>query len=712
MRSIFGDSETHFSRRFSGYLFVVLTLVAATASGQHPVSIDGGFSDWDSVPVAFEATGSGSGSSDFQLLKITNDQQFLFLNVELDAEVILQESNSLQLVIDTDANAATGQPIGAVGAELVWNFGSRGGSVHRAGQSVSIRHADIGLRSGPTVSSSRFEIAIRRNASIGGQALFGSPSIRLILRDAASGVQIPGAGQAIEYVFATSAIPVTPTAFDRVALGDLRIMTWNVRNDGLWNSSHAPRFERILASTEPDIISFQEIYGHTASETAALVSSWISPSPSTSWHASGSAGCKTLSRFPILGTWALFGNNRAMLIDASQKIGSHLLLINAHLPCCDNNASRQNQIDQLLAFIRDAKQPGGLLTLEPETPIIITGDLNLVTFSSQLETLLTGQIVNQTIHGPSFSPDWDGGSLTALVSRHSDKRMGHTWRNNLSTYSPGILDYQIYTSSVLETSNHFIVNTEAMSSQRLVANGLLWNDSWASDHLAYVADYRPEASAVASIVARFALHSEWSGESFGGQVNGIDQLKVVAREGEGPKTLGLSNLINSSDGINGLVFDISDLRRPDELSASDFIFQVSPTGAFSSGGNPPSSWASAPAPSVIEVTPGTTDRVVIRWPSGAIRNRWLRVSLLANSKTGLAQPEVFYLGHLLGETTGPTAGFFTVTFADVLPIRALVGQTVDPSSLADIDKNGIVAFADVSAMRSGIGSELTVITIP
>jgi hypothetical protein len=30
----------------------------------------------------------------------------------------------------------------------------------------------------------------------------------------------------------------------------------------------------------------------------------------------------------------------------------------------------------------------------------------------------------------------------------------------------------------------------------------------------------------------------------------------------------------------------------------------------------------------------------------------------------------------------------------------------------DIDKNGTVSFADISAMRSNVGAQLTVITIP
>ncbi len=88
------------------------------------------------------------------------------------------------------------------------------------------------------------------------------------------------------------------------------------------------------------------------------------------------------------------------------------------------------------------------------------------------------------------------------------------------------------------------------------------------------------------------------------------------------------------------------------------------------------------------------------------------MSVKANANTGLAAPEVYYIGHLLGETTGPSGSVFTVSFADITPIRGAVGSTVNASSTVDIDKNGTVAFADISAMRPNVGAQLTIITIP
>lgn len=190
----------------------------------------------------------------------------------------------------------------------------------------------------------------------------------------------------------------------------------------------------------------------------------------------------------------------------------------------------------------------------------------------------------------------------------------------------------------------------------------------------------------------------------------LDTGKSLAKEGTEPLTLTYNNLINSSRGINGLVFDIQDLAGVP--TGADFVFQWSPQGAFSEAENPPADWQLATAPSAIYVLPGSPDRVVIEWPDNAIANRWLRIIILPTANTGLSAPEVYYIGHLLGETTGPSDGLYSVSFADISLIRSGIGQSVNASSILDIDKNGTVSFSDISAIRGHIGTLLTNITIP
>jgi hypothetical protein len=239
----------------------------------------------------------------------------------------------------------------------------------------------------------------------------------------------------------------------------------------------------------------------------------------------------------------------------------------------------------------------------------------------------------------------------------------------------------------------------------VVVQGLVFQISYSATSVQLV-----PASTTSSIQQTFVYHS---GSSFAGQgiPAALDTAKSLAKAGPVPIGLNYNNLINSSRGINGLVFDFEGLPG-NSLAASDFEFKMSPLGAFVEQDHPPAGWQSAPDPSSILVIPGSLDRVVIEWPENAIANRWLQITLQSNSNTGLAEPETFYVGHLLGETTGPNGGVYTVAFADITPIRSAVGQSVNSDSIHDIDKNGTVSFADISAMRANVGTQLTNITIP
>jgi hypothetical protein len=208
------------------------------------------------------------------------------------------------------------------------------------------------------------------------------------------------------------------------------------------------------------------------------------------------------------------------------------------------------------------------------------------------------------------------------------------------------------------------------------------------------------------------------GSSFAdsGVDSALDTGKSLAKAGTTARTLTFENLINTTRGLNGLVFDVAGLVAA-SLSASDFTFRVSPTGNFDEAANPPNSWTIAPNPSSIQVTPGTSTtaaRVRLEWPNGAIANRWLQISLLANASTGLPSRQTYYIGHLLGETTGTlTDGVYIVQVADITLIRPSVGSLANVASVVDVDKSGIVQVADITSFRSQVGLlSLRNITIP
>jgi len=523
-------------------LFLITT--AFVTAEQTAITIDGQFEDWDEVPIAAKGKdGDADNPVDFRLLWLADDDRFLFLRVETSEDFDLSDDNSIVLYLDTDANAATGVPIGGIGAELEWRLGSRFGAFLHEGANTYVDFADIRFRGAPTVTSNQFEMAIGRDTLPDGlNPLFTGSEVRVLLKDDLSNNTIPDDGTILSYTLDQGSVsPDTPISFDRPITNNLRVITHNVWNDELFTPKSQPSFQRLYNAISPDIFNFQEIYDHSASDVVDLFNSWLGGN----WYGAGNSDCKTISRYPITGSWSIDGN-LATLIDTTESLGTPILIINAHLPCCSYDQERQEESDAIIAFIRSAYQRNGYggdcppdeipdcngncapinwigdkicdngsyewngqrinfnceefkcdggdcdcLSLGTDVPLIITGDLNFVGFSQQLNTLLTGDIQNESIYGPDSPPDPDGSDLTNVVSRLTEKRMGYTWRNdyNSQRYWPSKMDYLIYSDSNLAKANDFIVYTPEMSDEALSSNGLSSTDSLVSDHLISCADF-------------------------------------------------------------------------------------------------------------------------------------------------------------------------------------------------------------------------------
>ena len=221
------------------------------------------------------------------------------------------------------------------------------------------------------------------------------------------------------------------------------------------------------------------------------------------------------------------------------------------------------------------------------------------------------------------------------------------------------------------------------------------------------------ATAIVSVVNSKVYHK---GSVFDTSVDtALDTVKELAKSGTTAQLLGFKNVINSTRGINGLVFDVVGLASAN-LTAADFVFRMSPKGLFDEAANPPSGWVVAPAPTAINVTaatPSVPGRIRIEWADNAIADRWLQVSLLANANTGLTTRQVYYLGHLLGEINGAVeSGGFLVRTIDVAQIAASIGQPATVGSILDVNKDGLVRTLDAAAAASAIGRSLRLITIP
>ena len=494
-------------------ILLSLTILSFQSSAQtNPILIDGTFSDWDDLtPIHIDTPGDNDNTNiDFARMWVSNDQDFLFIRIEVRTEINLQSNNQITLYLDTDDDATTGFSVNGIGAEISYNLGQRNGQARFTDFTASIDHSDIGLVSAPTVTSEEFELAIDRNSSFFGTPFFPNADIKISFEvETSSGDQIPDQGEFITYSFDENIMTIPQEySIDKKESSHLRIMSYNVLTDNLFEQGLGSSYNRILSAIAPDIIGFQEIYDHSASQTAAIVENFLPSDNGKQWYnAKIQPDIIAVSRYPIISSHLIQGassgtqGNGAFLIDLSPTYNSQLLFIVAHTPCCDNDDDRQREIDGIMAFVRNAKNGTGPLHLEPQTPIVIVGDMNLVGLQRQLHTLLTGDLFYQAFYGPDFDPDWDGTAFEDALPFATHQPLAFTWYNPSSSFSPGRLDFMVYSGSVLDLKNTYTLFTPALPADSLSQYNLVDSDvTFASDHLPVVADFElSPASSIASI---------------------------------------------------------------------------------------------------------------------------------------------------------------------------------------------------------------------
>ncbi len=461
---------------------------------QNQILVDGLFEEWKDLPVTYtDAEGDADLSGiDFGLLKVYNNVHYIFFLLETGTEINLQDLNDVTIYLDTDNNADTGFSINEIGAEISYNFGSRSGIFFRSSNSYEIFHQDIGLITAPTVTSNQFEIAIKRNTTLSGFQVFRNDDIKIVFKDnKTNGDIMPAPNEVIQYTFTSnSAEPLPAYSIQKLSDSDLRIVSYNVLSNGFFDSSRIPAFTRIFQAIQPDIIGFQEIYEFTSEQVANQLESILPSSNYQQWYnAKEGPDCHAISRYPILES-ALISGNGAFLLDVP-NVETEMLLIVAHPPCCANNVDRQMEVDAMMKFLREAKNGHGPIPIKSGTPIVIVGDMNLVGDHRQLETLLSGDIYDESNYGTDFNPDWDGNHLLDSHPYITNAPFSYTWYDEGSSFSPGKLDYIIYSGSNLMLQNSYSLFTPFLPEDSLHAFNLSTDDVlFASDHLPIVADFQ------------------------------------------------------------------------------------------------------------------------------------------------------------------------------------------------------------------------------
>ncbi len=176
------------------------------------------------------------------------------------------------------------------------------------------------------------------------------------------------------------------------------------------------------------------------------------------------------------------------------------------------------------------------------------------------------------------------------------------------------------------------------------------------------------------------------------------------------QTSAFSNFTSYHRGINGVIVDIGGLTASPSLS--DFVFRVGNSADVDT-------WIAAPDPLALSVRASAgvngSDRLVFTWNDQAIRNQWLQVTALAS--LGLAKPDVFYFGNLVGDVNGDA---FTSPLDVTILVNALNSQggahAVGIDDPLDVNRDGWVSPADtilvVSILNNFGPLSLTMFTAP
>lgn len=263
----------------------------------------------------------------------------------------------------------------------------------------------------------------------------------------------------------------------------LRIVSWNV-----WGKlqDNPEKFCAVLRALNPDIIMLSEWKGdaetlemllnkHMTGEIGIMVA----------WNAVVGPDVAIASRFQVApaGPSAVEINwngekRKVRFVSATvQSPAGPALVGTMHLKCCGGMGSNE---DNLRIAEADAiNQAMRQISRADAADIrIFGGDLNLVGSRPPLDILC-------------MNLDADGSDLTPADPVVLGDDVLYTWRDWSSGFSPGRLDWLVYSDSSAQPANQFVFDPMRLEASTLSKVGLTRATGQPSDHLPLVLDLRP-----------------------------------------------------------------------------------------------------------------------------------------------------------------------------------------------------------------------------
>lgn len=458
-------------------LILILLLSCAPASAQ--------LLDGDGGEHPSRADDRDDGGLVFIRAATTSDA--LWIGLEFDRFVAVDEGSGLVLHLDADLDASTGDEHGC---ELVFDLRSRHGSLHpeRKLRGEGRLFERLGLMLTPATLSPRAELMIPRETPAG-NSIFDGDDFRFFIRFERD--RAPDQGF-VEMSWSASTALVEAIPLERATGTHLRLASWNIEHDGLFEEDRSEALRRLIGVMDADVLIVMESFRHGGDEVQARVRE-ITGSDVFRYAQKTDPGNVVLSRFPISAWWPILDlpthrdghRNSAAMIDTPH---GDFMVLPQHWRCCGNESGRLYEADSTIGFLRDAFTEGGNFTLAEEVPFVVCGDLNLVTSRRPLDVVLTGVVVDKDSFGPDFAPGPGRTPLEPVELRHTEAPLMHTWTSSGSRYYPARLDWVLVPSGV-EVLRGFVLDSGWMSDESLDRYNLDREDSVvASDHAAVVVD--------------------------------------------------------------------------------------------------------------------------------------------------------------------------------------------------------------------------------
>ncbi|MBK7407045.1 MAG: endonuclease/exonuclease/phosphatase family protein [Saprospirales bacterium] len=350
----------------------IVLLFKPISGNPHPIVIDGRMDDWTDIAPLFQPERPAK-PFDLTSLWVTDDAQYLFLRIDLNQDILLQENNSLALYLDIDGQGETGD---LAGAEIAFFFGDRRGYIQHDGESIPIEYQALDLYIAPSTMGHSFEISISWTAHPWLKKLgFGEHRLGVMLFDRREKEILCYA----HYFPTREARPILPlTTLDRADPSHLRLVTHNV-NKRHFHPDKRDVFTRIYQALDPDILLLEEAYEGSAEEILDYFRPALNGAPDWYAYKAGEEATVVLSPFPAIQVVPL-GNSAAYLLDLRPAYEGELALVVLSMPCCRADSARQAEADQIADYVRVWKD----FQLKPGTPIVLAGDANLVGPAAQL----------------------------------------------------------------------------------------------------------------------------------------------------------------------------------------------------------------------------------------------------------------------------------------------------------------------------------------